>query len=275
MHSMARVPFTEIVLQEGLETIREDALSQCAFREIWLPRSLQQIEKSTFWEDSHLKIIHYAGTEEEWKQVKIGEENPSLEKATVLFNESAPPIASFADVSSDAWYADSVEYASFHRLMGGTGENIFEPESPMTRSMLVTVLWRYEKSPMGYINHFDDVPEGQWFTPAVAWAAEEGIVNGTGGNCFGPDGKITREQLATILYRYAEKKGLNISNKANLDLFPDAAQVSQDWALRPMQWAVGAKLIGGSDGYLLPQGNATRAQVATILMRFMEKTSKS
>ena len=174
----------------------------------------------------------------------------------------------FTDVPADAWYHEAVNYV-FHRgYFGGTGDYTFEPETPMTRAMLVTVLWRYEGSPADSGDIFLDVPENQWYYEAVDWAAKNKIVNGVGGGKFDPDGNVTREQMAAILYRYAEKKGMAVSDRAALSGFPDAGQVSTDWALEPMQWAVAKKLITGSDGLLLPQGNATRAQVATILMRF-------
>ena len=176
----------------------------------------------------------------------------------------------FRDVAENAWYSDDVHAAADRKLFGGTGAGIFEPESPMTRAMLVTVLWRYEGSPADGGDIFADVPPvGEWYSASVAWAAKNKVVGGVGGGCFDPDGNVTREQMAAILYRYAKAKGMDVTARADLSVFPDDNQVSLPWALEPMQWAVGEKLIGGSDGYLLPQGNATRAQVATIFMRFI------
>ena len=116
------------------------------------------------------------------------------------------------------------------------------------------------------------MPKEQWYTNAVGWAAINEIVNGVGDNRFDPDGSITREQMAAILFRYARWKGLDTAAREKFDSFPDANQVSTGWAVEPIKWAVAEKLIGGSDGYLLPQGNATRAQAATILMRLTDKT---
>ena len=145
----------------------------------------------------------------------------------------------------------------------------------MTRAMLVTVLWRYEGSPKEGTNTFTDVSakDGSWYIDAVAWAAENGIVGGVGDNRFDPNGNITREQMATILYRYSERKGIDTSKQGSFSGFPDAGKVSS-YAKTALQWTVAEGIIGGSDGKLLPQGNATRAQVATILMRFIENITE-
>ena len=187
------------------------------------------------------------------------------------------PEATFTDVSETAWYKNSVDYAVEHGLMNGTGSNTFEPESTMTRAMLVTVLWRYANAPKPGANPFTDVPNGKWYTDAVAWAAENGVVNGVGDGKFEPDGSVTREQMATILYRYAQKVGIDTSKHTELSAFPDANRVSA-YARAPMQWIVAEGVIGGSrengQDWLNPQGNATRAEVATILMRFIENVAK-
>ena len=187
------------------------------------------------------------------------------------------PEATFTDVSETAWYKNSVDYAVEHGLMNGTGTNTFEPESTMTRAMLVTVLWRYAGAPKPGANPFTDVPNGKWYTDAVAWAAENGVVNGVGDGKFEPDGSVTREQMATILYRYAQKVGIDTSKHTELSAFPDASRVSA-YARAPMQWSVAEGVIGGSrengQDWLNPQGNATRAEVATILMRFIENVAK-
>lgn len=181
---------------------------------------------------------------------------------------SAAPL--FEDVSGNEWYAESVEYAVANGLMNGIGNNRFDPNGSMTRAMLVTVLWRYENAPEEGTNGFIDVPNGQWYTKAVAWAQHNAIVSGVSPTKFDPNGKITREQMATILYRYANVKGLDTSDRGNLYAFADQGQISS-YAREAITWAVGARVIGGADDRLLPQGNATRAEVATILMRFIEK----
>ena len=184
----------------------------------------------------------------------------------------ACPSYKFTDVNAGNWFHGAVDFAVSHNLFNGISATTFEPNAPMTRAMLVTVLWRYEGSPNVGANIFNDVPNGAWYTNAVAWASANGIVSGIGGGKFDPDGKITREQMATILFRYAEKKGIDTSKRGDLSAFPDANKISA-YAKEAIAWAVGEGLINGSDGKLLPQGNATRAQVATILMRFIEKIS--
>ena len=179
----------------------------------------------------------------------------------------------FSDVSEKAWYYDAVEYAVTNGLMNGVGKDKFEPEETMTRAMLVTVLWRYEGEPEAPANTFSDVKAGTWYSDAVSWASANGVVNGVGNNKFDPDGNITREQMATILYRYCIGKGIDTSKQASLSGFPDADKVSS-YAKTAMQWTVAEGIIGGSDGMLLPQGNATRAQVATILMRFIKNIAE-
>ena len=186
------------------------------------------------------------------------------------------PIApvEFADVSEKAWYYDAVAYTVENGLMKGVGGGKFDSEGSMTRAMLVTVLWRYEGESAAGENSFTDVPDGTWYTGAVAWAAAKGIVSGVGNDEFDPEGSITREQMATILFRYAEKKSIDTDKRGNLSGFPDSGAVSS-WAQDAVQWTVAEDIINGSDGRLLPQGNATRAQVATILMRFLENIVKS
>ena len=186
----------------------------------------------------------------------------------------AAPADEFSDVSQNDWFYDAVNYAVENKLMNGVGGGIFAPNDPMTRAMLVTVLWRYEGSPEEGKNGFADIPDGQWFTKAVAWAAANGIVGGVGGNRFDPNGSITREQIAAIFYRYAKSKGIDTSKSGDLSRFPDNAEISS-WAGQALAWTVAEGIIGGSNGKLLPQGNATRAQVATIFMRYIEDVVKA
>lgn len=178
----------------------------------------------------------------------------------------------FKDVPKNAWYYGSVDYAVRNRLMNGIEKFIFAPDDPMTRAQLVTVLWRFVGEPAAGANPFVDVAEGLWYTQAVAWAAEKGIVTGVGNQRFDPDGKVSREQLVTILYRYSQMWGQNVSHRAELSGFPDAEQVSL-WAKDAMQWAVAKGLVSGNahsgNTWLEPQNSATRAQVAAILQRYI------
>ena len=146
------------------------------------------------------------------------------------------------------WYHEGIDYAIAHGLMNGVGNGMFEPESSMTRAMLVTVLWRYAGQPQAAANPFTDVPGGEWYTQAVAWAAENGVVNGIGGGKFDPNGRVTREQAAAILFRYAQKVGAASAERADLSGFPDANAVS-DYASDAMRWVVAEGIIGGSREY--------------------------
>ena len=179
------------------------------------------------------------------------------------------PTKKFKDVNKNAWYHEAVDYAVSNSLFSGTSNNTFEPNAAMTRAMLVTVLWRYAGSPKEGTNNFIDISNGQWYTDAVAWAAKNEIVNGVGNGKFAPNNNISREQIASILYRYAQQLGLNTSKSTKLTNFPDGSSVSS-YAKDAVSWAVAEGLITGSNGKLLPQDNATRAQVAAILMRFVQ-----
>ena len=177
------------------------------------------------------------------------------------------PITAFTDASVTAWYHDGVHWALDNGVMNGVGDNLFAPNGDTSRAMVVTMLWRMENSPaVNYAMSFSDVESDTWYTEAVRWANAEGVVEGDGGK-FNPNGAVTREQLVTMLYRYAQYKKANVSASADLGSFNDAATVS-GWATSAMQWAVGSGIINGMDGNLVPAGNATRAQVATMLMRY-------
>jgi hypothetical protein len=154
--------------------------------------------------------------------------------------------------------------------MIGIAENKFAPNSGMTRAMIVTILWRYEGSPETKGNNFTDVADGEWYSDAIAWASENGIVNGYGNGIFGVNDNITREQFAVILYRYAEYKGFDISKTADLSGFSDADKIS-GWALTAVKWAVAEGLIKGRTATsIAPDGTANRAEAATLFMRYIE-----
>ncbi len=173
----------------------------------------------------------------------------------------------FGDVQNNAWYSEAIAYVYNKGMMNGT-EKGFEPNSATTRAMIVTMLHRLNGTPAAGLAGFADVAGGQWYSEAVAWAAANGVVNGYSDTKFAPNEEITREQLAAILYRYAQFKGLDVSAKGDLSGFADGAAVS-GWAQEAMQWAVGAGLLNGNaDGTLAPAAGATRAEVAMILMRF-------
>lgn len=175
----------------------------------------------------------------------------------------------FTDVAAGAWYRDSVQYVYENGIMSGTSADKFSPNVTTTRGMIVTILHRIAGSPSAVGESFSDVAPGKYYAPGVAWASSEGIVTGYGKGIFRPDSAITREQLATILYRYADYAGLDTSAEGSLGSFTDSGKVSS-YAREPMSWAVGAGLISGvGEGRLDPGGSATRAQVAAIFTRFM------
>lgn len=185
------------------------------------------------------------------------------------------PSEKYTDVNTAAWYHEGVDYAIKNGLMEGVGSNLFAPDATTTRAMVVTILYRLDGEPAVTKDiKFGDVPAGTWYTDAVNWAADNGIVDGYGNGKFGPDDTITREQMAAILYRYASYKGYSVSDLANLTGYTDAASVSE-WASTAMRWAVAEGLIEGTNATTLsPSGDSTRAQVATILMRFCEGVVK-
>ena len=178
----------------------------------------------------------------------------------------------FTDVSEKDWFYGDVMFVYENGLMLGTSKTLFSPHGTATRGMMATILWRMEGSPAPKgKNSFTDVEAGKWYADAITWTAENGIFAGYGKDKFGPDDPITREQLAAIFYRYADYKGYDLTVKGNLDKFKDADKIT-DYAKTAMQWAVGSGLVKGKSGNLLdPQGTATRAEIAAMLHRFIEK----
>ena len=178
----------------------------------------------------------------------------------------------FTDVSEKDWFYSDVMFVYENGLMLGTSKTLFSPHGTATRGMMATILWRMEGSPVPKgKNSFTDVEAEKWYADAITWTAENGIFAGYGKDKFGPDDPITREQLAAIFYRYADYKGYDLTVKGNLDKFKDADKIT-DYAKTAMQWAVGSGLVKGKSGNLLdPQGTATRAEIAAMLHRFIEK----
>ena len=297
---------TEVALPDSVAVIDAFAFYGCTgLNEIVIPAGVKEIGDSAFYACENLKAVYFLGNAPEtvgefafqmsyYDDANETSSNINIPGLTLYYLEGASGWTSptwgaeayptavwkpsgYFDVKPGSWYEQSVQYATEHGLMNGTGANTFEPESTMTRAMLVTVLWRYAGAPKPGANPFTDVPNGKWYTDAVAWAAENGVVNGVGDGKFEPDGSVTREQMATILYRYAQKVGIDTSKHTELSAFPDASRVSA-YARAAMQWIVAEGVIGGSrengQDWLNPQGNATRAEVATILMRFIENVAK-
>ena len=179
-----------------------------------------------------------------------------------------PPewINPFIDVRENDWFYNDVKYTHINGLFNGTSANTFSPNEPMTRAMIATVLYRYADSPsvIGLTNPFADVPERQWYTDAIKWAFANGIITGYSSTEYGPNDNVTREQLATLLWRYEGEP----TGTGDLSVFGDSGAISA-YALGAMKWTNGAGLISGyPDNTVRPQGNATRAEVAAIIYRY-------
>ena len=196
--------------------------------------------------------------------------------AIVIDTDSHEPVElPFTDVPEGAWYEDAAAYVYKHGLMAGTSATTFAPDVTTSRAMIATILWRMAGSPVvNYAMNYTDVAQGQWCSEAIRWATSEGVVTGYGNGLFGTNDPITREQLATMLWRYAQTEGYDVSigEDTNILSYTDVANLSE-YAIPAMQWAVGAGIINGTgDGSTLtPQGQATRAQAAVMLQRFCEK----
>lgn len=252
-------PVTELAY---LSLLTIDRISSSAYAV--LPPTLKRLDYDVFGvsPENHL-LLYYPGTPAE-KLVQY-----QRYAYANIYDVLALP---YQDVQQSDWYYSAVSFAYYNGLMNGVADTLFDPNGTMTRAMLVTVLWRLDGGSADGTSPYTDVPEGTWYTDGVIWATENGIVNGVGNGKFDPNGTVTREQIATILYRYAAYRGVDVSDRASLDLFTDAGAVS-DYARAPMQWAVQTKLISGrldhKQLYLAPQSGGTRAEVATILMRFL------
>lgn len=182
-------------------------------------------------------------------------------------DQSGTSVAGYSDVKTTDWFAQAVQYVSSAKYMNGTSATTFEPNTKLSRAMMVQILYNMEGKPaVAESASYSDINDSDWYADAVAWAEDNDIVQGYGGGKFGATDALTREQAATILNRYAEFKGQDVSASANLSSYSDASKVS-DWAKNAMQWAVGSKIISGTSATTLdPAGTATRAQMAQILM---------
>lgn len=189
--------------------------------------------------------------------------------------DSTCPVDPFKDTSNTAWWHDGIHYCVEQGLMNGVASDQFAPNGATTRAMIVTILWRMEGSPAtSYSMSFTDVPAGQWYTEAIRWAQSTGVVTGYDAQTFGPNNNVTREQLAAILYRYTAHKGGDVSQRSTLAQFTDVSQISS-WALENIQWANAVDMVNGrTDTTIVPKGNATRAEAASMIQRFCQNVLK-
>ena len=189
--------------------------------------------------------------------------------------DSTCPVDPFKDTANNAWWHDGIHYCVQQGLMNGVASDQFAPNGTTTRAMIVTILWRMEGSPAtSYGMSFTDVPAGQWYTEAIRWAQSTGVVTGYDAKTFGPNDNVTREQLAAILYRYTAHKGGDVSKRSTLAQFTDVNQISS-WALENIQWANAVGMVNGrTDTTIVPKGNATRAEAASMIQRFCQNVLK-
>ena len=202
------------------------------------------------------------------------------QRAAVCPKDDTCPISAFSDASATAWYHDGVHYVLESGIMNGVGNGKFGPGNATSRAMIAQILWNMEGKPVvNYAMRYTDVDADAWYAEAVRWATAQGIMNGYGGadgGKFGPNDDMTREQLVTIMYRYAQMKKVDVSigEDTNILSYDDAFDVSE-WAIPAMQWAVGAEIVNGTSASTLsPKNNASRAEIATIVMRYCEKNAK-
>ncbi len=236
---------------------------------VYLPESISYLGYSLFDLCENLKSIFYEGSYSQWQAIENSEyASYGYGCNATVYYDCNPVVGSFMDVKATDWFKNAVAYAYENELMNGTSDMLFNPSGSLTRGQLITILYRVAGEPaVEAPADFSDVPAGKYFSNAVAWAAENGIVNGYNDGSFKPDNKITREQIATILYRYAGNPKVD----GPLD-YPDAEKIG-NYAKDAMTWAVSEGLITGikSNGVttLAPKNTATRAQIATIIMRFL------
>ena len=269
-------PLESITLPEGVTRVGIAAFMYCEYlKSIMLPKSLTSIDTEAFYNCNNLTDVYYAGSEEEWNSIVIGSDNDSLSQATIHYNSD---VYLFNDVRKSDWFCDAVAYVKGNGLMTGLNGTTFGPDQSLARAQFAVILHRMNGEPeVAYTAKFADVPDGEWYTSAVLWANSVGVVNGyTDSGLFGTADKINREQMAVMMYRYAGHMGYDTSAREDFSSFSDAAKVS-GFADEAMQWAVANEIIMGKDNgtRIDPQGNANRAECATIIMRFVEKFGKN
>lgn len=281
-------------LLAGQEDVTEEALKNCSVTEVTLTSGSTEITSldgtrmrialpvdGEVFEDGGSYVVYQitdGGQVEKLSGKCITKDGARFVEVTAAapgtFVAVAAEVLPFTDVTVENWFYGAVQYVYGRGLMNGTSDTIFSPDGTMNRAMLVTILYRLEGEPaVTAANAFSDVPADTWYTDAVIWADAHGIVEGVGSQQFAPADNITREQMAVMLYRYAQYKGYDLKAGADLSQYTDAADIS-NWALEAIAWANAEGLITGrTAATIVPGGTATRAEAATILMRFLENAA--
>ena len=282
---------TSAKLPAGIPAVGNGTFANCgALTQVTIPASVTVIGSSAFCGCGALTDVIYGGSSAGWARVAVGDDNDGLEGAAVRCTgspaddpvpapdpEPAPDpdpelTEPFDDVSDDDWFSDAVKFVYNNRIMDGVTDTTFVPSGTTNRAMIVVILWRLDGAPAGGgSSGFTDVPAGQWYSEAVAWAVRTGVVDGYDDGTFRPLTQITREQVAALLYRFARYQGEDVSDSADLSGFPDSGSVSA-YAQTAVRWAVSRGILGGTTGGNLdPKGTANRGQLAVMLMRFSSK----
>lgn len=312
----ATVKLTEIKLPSTLKTIKGSAFyGQKALEEIVIPTSVKTIEEYAFYTCNALKKVYYCGTEMQWSEISIGRTNNLLKEdltyhkwdegkitkpATVkeegvftytcmlchgtreeVIEKPTPVTSIFTDVQEGSWHVEAVQYVYDNGIMTGVGDITFDPETAVTRATIVQTLYKMEGKPavsdFTKYNNLNDTLDDIWWKNGLAWALNEGVAKGDStNNIFKPDEKVTREDLATFIYRYAQYKGVNVELEGSVDEILGDTFVNS-WAKKAFAWAIEEGLIKGKTingvSDLAPQTGATRAELATIMMRFYKKNN--
>ena len=216
-------------------------------------------------------VTHFSNYILTYDAERVKEETPAGTDYKTCPQDATCPISAFSDAGPTAWYHDGVHYVLDNGIMSGMGNGLFAPNSETSRAMIAQILWNMEGRPVvNFLMTYKDVDQEAWYAEAIRWANSEGLMDGYGNDRFGPNDTMTREQLVTVMYRYAQRKGIDVSvgEDTNILSYDDAYDVSE-WAASAMQWAVGSGLISGrTSSTLNPKDTATRAEIATIMMRY-------
>ena len=285
----------EVTLHPGLEKIKTPFLWCHDLKTIVLPNTVKEINGFTEQGMSNMDIYIPASVTQmayncfksygsaKAKDIRIHAPKGSTAYEYVMKNEANEDIKwiewnptpsqdiPYNDISSNSWYYNAVKYVYDNKIMSGTSVNTFAPDLSTTREMMVTIVYNAAGKPTAnYNGKFADVPNGKWFSTAVSWAVNNGITSGKSDNMFGVGENVTREQVAVFLYNFAKNQGKDVSAQADLSKYGDAASVSS-WAKTAMSWANAKGVINGSNGKLNPKGNATRAEIAQMIMSYRQK----